>query len=233
VKIRSEFSAQPSSSRPNPFVKKAISFIENQSHVETRQQTCADQRCGKLRHQRILSKLFAKTIFIDTDEQVNRTQQIWGIGRTSVRDFVKRLNLNDHRSSVMSSEEFEHTKLGLDVIFNVCVLDVVVPEVRKRILAAAHRNLKIGGFFVLIAPRNDQTITVRCNRANRFRDGYFFQHHSVSTFYKNFRKTTELARLLKPVGFGILEDLSVYRQVCLICRKRNTTYQWRANGEPW
>lgn len=219
VRISSEFSAQPSTSRPNAFVEKATSWIEANSPLRPRQRTCANQGCGKLRHYRLLSKRFSKLLLVDTNEQLNITQRIWEINRTSIREYVKRLDSAANRVAVMSSEDFAQAKCEIDVIFNVCVVDVVVPRIRKCILAAAYRNLKIGGFFVLIVPRNDQTITVRCERTNRFLDGHFFHHHGVSTFYRDFRNTTDLMRLVKRAGFAVREDLSVYRQACLICRK--------------
>jgi len=219
VKIRSAFSAQGTNARANPFVEKTIVYIEDHSHGEARQLTCADQGCGKLRHLRLLLKRFRRIVLIDTLDQLNRDQRIGGTPRTSIREYVDKLELDDKRIAIVSSEDFEQSRLGIDVIFNVCVLDVEVPGVRKRILRAAYRNLKIGGLLVLIVPRNDQTITVRCARANRFLDGHFFHHHGAFTFYRNFRNTTTLVRLLKRAGFAVLDDLSVYRQVCLICRK--------------
>jgi SAM-dependent methyltransferase len=220
MKIKSTLSAQPSTARPNPFVQKALAYIDEHSGIKKRRLSCADQGCGKLRHFPLLSKRFARIVLVDTEEQLNRTQQIWETHETSIRQYVKNLKQGDDSCiEVVSSADFERSSMGLDVVFNVCVLDVEIPRVRNRIVTTAYRNLRNGGIFVLIVPRNDQTIKVRCVNRNRYLDGHFFAHRGVITFYRNFVKTTDLIRLVRRAGFALLHNLSVYRQVCLICRK--------------
>ena len=219
IKIRSAFSTQPSTARPNPFVEKVIGHIDDHLYVKKRQLSCADQGCGKLRHLPLLLRRFSTVVLIDTEEQLSRTQQIWRTPQTTIREYAKRLKVSGGLLSVVSSEEFERSRLKLDVIFSVCVLDVEIPRARDRIVRAGYRNLTNGGLLVLIVPRNDQTITVRCTGRNRFLDGHFFRHHGTVTFYRNFTKTADLKRLVEGAGFSVLDDLSTYRQLCLVCRK--------------
>lgn len=219
IRIRSTLSAQASTSRPNPCIEEAISWLQSGLTRRKDTLTCADQGCGKLRHLRVLMKHFRKIVLIDTEEQLNRTQRIWNTSSTSIPRYVKSLRLKGTRIRVLSSEKFKNSRLQLDVVFNICVLDVETPKTRARILQAAHRNLREGGLLVLIVPRNDQTITVRCNKRNQYLDGHIFQHHGAFTFYTNFGRTDPLVKKLKSLGFSIRSDMSTYRQMLLICQK--------------
>lgn len=197
---------------------KSIAYIEEHSWLRIRNPRCADQGCGKLRHSLLLLKRFGRIVLVDTEQQLNKRQRIWASPEISIREYVARPKLRD-RITVVSSEVFEKSRLDLNVLFNICVLDVEVPSLRQRIIKAAFRNLCHNGIMVLIVPRNDQTITVRCTKKNRFLDGHFFRHHGIATFYKNFAKTSELVQLVEKTGFFVLADLSTYRQACLICRR--------------
>lgn len=219
VRISSESSAQRSTSPPNPRLAVAIKEVVARHYLADRP-VVADQGCGRLRHLRLLRKHFDRIVLVDKEIQLNKVQKVWGFNDVTVREYVSRLRKCSGKIRVVSSEAFQRSKLGLDLIFNICVLDVEIPRVRRRILAAAYRNLKLGGMLVLIVPRNDQSILVRCSRANRLFDGHFFHHHGTTTFYRNFGKTSDLVRLVVRSGFRVGLDLSVYRQACLVCRKR-------------
>ena len=180
----------------------------------------ADQGCGKLRHLAILRRNFARVLLIETLDQLNRPQKIFGDIATSIPRYVR-----DHYGargaiSFMAAESFARSSVGLDLILNACVLDVVPPNARQAILKAAARNLRAGGLLVLIVPRNDQSILVRCTRKNRFFDGYVFRRGSIVTFYRNFDDAQILIRIARSLDLDLVQDLSIYRQVCLIFSKR-------------
>jgi len=219
VIVKSSYSAQPSSSKPNPFVEKSIHYIIEKSLIAKapRLINVADQGCGKLRHLPVFGKYFRQLILVDTTDQLNRRQKIFEVDNTTIAEYVG--GAKQKRIQVMSADLFARTRLALDLIFNVCVLDVELPDSRKAMFGAATRNLRTGGFFVVIVPRNDQTILVRCTHENEYRDGHVFRHHGIATFYRNFRHQSELAKLGSGIGLSLVVDLSIYRQICLIFRR--------------
>jgi hypothetical protein len=95
-------------------------------------------------------------------------------------------------------------------------LDVVPPGPRTGIVAAASRNLRKGGVYIVIVPRNDQTILVRCAPENKYRDGHIFSKGSIVTFYRNWRDHSKIAAMLEARQIEVAADLSIYRHVCLI-----------------
>jgi hypothetical protein len=223
LRISSDHSAQPSTAKPNPFLGKAIEFILS-GHLLTTSLSrvvVADQGCGKLRHIGILQKYFRRIIVIDTKEQFARRQTLFDTTSTTVPSYVEGLGRKGATLRAVFAEEFSNSSLGLSVVFNVCVMDVVLPAARKMMAQAAHKNLADDGLFVMIVPRNDQSILVRCGDHNAFEGGHVFNRQGIVTFYSNFKDTGPLIRLTKKAGFTFVADLSVYRQVCLIFRKRS------------
>lgn len=218
--IRSEYTAQASTFQPNRMVKLAIEklYHDKRCKVVSKQSKVADQGCGKLRHLGILTGFFQRIHLVDQQVQLTRKQKLFGNSNANIIDYVKKKFRNGHIST-MPSTKFSKTKLKLGLVLNACVFDVVSPDARKEMTIAAHCNLRKGGIFVLIIPRNDHSILKRCNHKNKYRDGHVFSHHGIHTFFKNFRDHGPLIKNLKKVGFELLQDLSVYRHVCLILRK--------------
>jgi len=105
------------------------------------------------------------------------------------------------------------------LIFNICVFDVEVPEVRKSMIESSFNNLRKKGLFVLIVPRNISSILKRCTTKNKYLDGYYFKHHGIMTFYKNFDYVEPLIKILKEIGFIISADLTERQYICLILEK--------------
>jgi SAM-dependent methyltransferase len=221
VSIKSSYSAQPSSSKPNSFVEKSIHYIVDHSLIAKPLQLLdmADQGCGKLRHLPVLAKYFRRITLVETTDQLNRTQKIFDVDDVTIAEYIRTTKRKDTR--VISADQFARTRLALDLIFNVCVLDVEVPHSRQQMFRAAAQNLKQGGLFVLVVPRNDQTILVRCTTENEYQDGHIFHHHGIATFYRNFRDQTPLVKVGAGVGLSVIADLSVYRQICLIFRTQS------------
>lgn len=218
--IRSENSAQGMTAKPNPFVEVSIALlIENHLRKRTSHSAnIADQGCGKLRHLKVLLKYFSKVVVVDTALQLTRTQELGG-DRTTVEDDVAKLRRRYPHLRVMTNQTFARSTLGLDIIFNVCVFDVVLPGTRRELVGSAYRNLRTGGLYCVIVPRNDQSITRRCVPSARYKDGYAFRRNGFSTFYKNFDDSGEIANLLRRAGFEEVADLSRYRQICLIAQR--------------
>jgi len=225
TQLRSENSAQSEVGPPNPFVVKAISYIRRLGgwNRAVRSQKIADQGCGRLRHLKIFRQYFKHIALIDTELQLSRIRDSHrSLGSTSRR--VSRKTCDG--ICLFNSESFAQSRLHLDAIFCACVFDVVPPTIRSRIIAAAARNLKKNGFYCVVIPRNDQSITVRCSSRNRYKDGHVFPRGRTFTFYANFANGSpslgKLRRQLTEAGFRKAADLSVRRQVCLILQKSMT-----------
>lgn len=218
--IRSEYTAQASTFQPNRMVRLAIGSLyhDKSCKVVSKHSKVADQGCGKLRHLGILTDFFQRIHLVDQPVQLTRKQKLFGNSNTNIIEYVKKKFRNGHIRT-MPSTTFSKTKLNLDLVLNSCVFDVVPPNTRNEMTIAAHCNLRKGGVFVLIIPRNDHNILKRCDHNNKYWDGHMFSHHGIHTFFKNFRDHGPLMKNLKKAGFELLQDLSVYRQVCLILRK--------------
>ena len=220
VKIQSEYTAQASIQKPNKMMRLSLEhLLSNYNGKSVKFQKVADQGCGKLRHLPVLLEFFEKIFLIDQSVQLCRKQNIFGINNITINDYIKN-HCPAKRVLAVSSTEFSKSNLRLDVVVNICTFDVVLPNVRKSMLKDAYRNLKKKGLLVLIVPRNDQSITKRCNTDNRYCDGYLFNHHNkINTFFKNFKDHSRLIENAKKQGFTLFNDLSVYRHVCLIFTK--------------
>lgn len=214
IGLRPEFSAQRMSHPPNPAVATAIEALRRR-WLALQRAKVADLGCGKLRHLRLLAPLSSHLFLVDTEYQLTTTHRD-GNRLYTIRDLAAKRSDAVPAVAALNDTQFAVTKLSLDVVFCVAVFDVVTLDTRKALTAAAYRNLRRGGLFVLIVPRNDSTILVRCATGNAYADGHAFQHHGAYTFFKNFRDTYALARLCEAGGFTMVEDLSVYRQVCLL-----------------
>jgi SAM-dependent methyltransferase len=220
IQIHPEKSAQGMNARPNPFVTPSIDFLlENcLQNANSHLLAIADQGCGKLRHLKVFLKYFRKILLVDTEAQLRRTQDLGG-QLTTVEEYVGSLGSKYPRLKSLPAKLFARSKLRLDVIFNTCVFDVVVAETRRELIKAAFRNIRPGGFYCVIVPRNDQSITSRCVPSTRYRDGYAFRRNGFYTFYKNFRDARAIQQLLKTNGFQQVADLSRYRQICLVAQR--------------
>jgi len=224
IEINSAYSAQPSIATPNPFVEIAIKYCLENGLIsrDSNKTRIADQGCGNLRHLTILCRYFDTIYLVDKEYQLNRLKRLFGLDGTNVKDYISSLKMSGKKFTVLSDSVFDSSNLNLDIVFNICVFDVEVPKTRKAMTTAAYKNLKKGGFYVVIIPRNDQSILVRCTTKNRYLDGHIFQHHRITSFYKNYRDTRSMIYTLAKHGFVLETDLSVYRQVCLILRKMDS-----------
>jgi SAM-dependent methyltransferase len=179
----------------------------------------ADHGCGHLRHYETLARIASELFLVDTEEQLTRVH-VDGDASFTVRDFVSSHSKPRGPAVVATNAEtFASTRLGLDLVVSVAVLDVVPPMDREKIIRAISRNLRKGGLFLLIVPRNDHSILVRCTDENKYYDGHVFQHHGIETFYCNHRSEAPLMRLCERYRLSAVLDLSRYRQLCIWFRR--------------
>ena len=204
---------------PNPAVKLALRAMAARDGRALSGLRIADQGCGKLRHYRLLAPLARALYLVDTDVQLT-TLHVDGRRTFTIEEFAaKERDKGSLEIRVLRDREFERSSFDLDCVFSIAVFDVVPPDVRLSLIAAACRNLKRGGWFVVIIPRNDSSILARCTKENEHRDGHLFSHHGIHTFYRNFRDTDPVVKWCRARGLQLMEDLSLYHQACLLFAK--------------
>jgi SAM-dependent methyltransferase len=219
IKVLPEYSAQPSVARATPLLEVSIKhIISNENTTELNSLRVADYGCGKLRHLCILRNYFNSIYLVDTKFQLSRTVKLFG-EKTTITKYIATLETSNN-IRILNGSEFESSELGLNAIFSIAVLDVVLPSTRTTMIETVHKNLKPGGFFVIIIPRNDSSILKRCLQNNKYYDGYFFNHHGITTFFKNFREAEHLVNKIARSGFVLVKNLSIYRHVCLLFKKK-------------
>ncbi len=217
LELRPELSAQRIDATPNPMLSPAMDAVLELLPTARR---AADQGCGKLRHFKLLAKAYEELVLVDTERQLSAVHQL-GRYHGSIRDYVGRLRLRGRpRVHLVSVEEFAASALGLDVIFSVATYDVVPRRTRVTMAEVAWKNLRPNGLYVVIVPRNDSTILRRCVGECAYGDGYAFRRNGIATFYRNFRDHSPIIASLQAIGFTCARDFSLYRQVCLVFRRR-------------
>jgi hypothetical protein len=208
-----EDSAQGTRARPNPLV---IPSIARARAILGREPgVVVDQGAGRLRHLDLLLNEFDHLLLVDTKRQLERKQSLYGI-RQNVYAVVEDKRAGGADLDAMTASEFGNSSLGADLILSTAVYDVVPPDRRSGLAESAARNMAAGGLYLVIVPRNDQSIIVRCGAENAWADGHVFVRSGSSTFYANFRDHTPLIELFMDVGLQLLEDRSTYRYVRLM-----------------
>src|SRR5581483_3422778 len=179
-----------------------------------------DLGCGKLRHLKICRDFSDNIILVDTKEQIERKQK-FGDTTATMAEYVKATQDGKVKIDIVETEAFTKKKYNADIVLNVAVMDVVPKKVRSSLVDATYNNLRANGYCILIIPRNDSSILINCRRENKYEDGHIFKNrgHNDFTFYTNFRDPSPLLRVLTHRGFKLIEDLSIYRQICLILQK--------------
>lgn len=215
--IRPELSAQGIRKSINPMLPKVISVLRELADFEGQPPLIVDCGCGQLRNVECLSSLSPRIVLVDTPFQLDTPHVMLGT-RMLIGDFVKK-NLASLDANVMYTTDFEKSRLDAKVIFSINVLDVLPRATRVSMVRACIRNMATDGLFVAIVPRND-TWTLRiCTPEAQYQDGYVFQHKRGYTYYHNWKGDT-LAKWVDRQGLAIVEDISIYRHACLICRKK-------------
>ena len=215
VALRTDASAQARSAPPNPMLGPALATLAECITLPAR---IADLGCGKLRHFGHLAEVASHLYLVDTEQQLNRAHVDKGepyVIRDWAKEQARRLKI---AVTVSTDREFNRSRLELDAVACIAVFDVVPPTVRRAITKAAIQNLRRGGTLILVIPRNDVTITRRCEV--RYADGFVFEHHGLRTFYRNFGAYAPLLQSLARKGLQVLADLSKHKQICLVLKKQ-------------
>jgi hypothetical protein len=213
-KIASEFSAQRMSHPPNPSLPISLNALCELGAILPFK-SAADLGCGKLRHYKPLSSISQKLFLVDTEEQLQKIH-VDGKRKYTIAQFAEDKSKHNRQIIPLSFYSFSSMSLNIETIFCIAVFDVVLRKIRKSIISSAASNLRKGGFFVLIIPRNDASITDRCNGYNKYQDGHLFFHHGLYTFFKNYDSYSTIINDCKGAGLNLMMDVSNYRQVCLI-----------------
>lgn len=180
-----------------------------------------------MRHLAMLAMSFGRVCAVDTRLQLNRRQRLYGSGGR-IREVGRILREGWAPVRTLSAEAFDRSRLSADAILSVCVYQAVPPWTRGRLAAAAFRNLRPGGTYVVIVPRNDSTVLRRCGPSNAAEDGYVFARHGALTFFRNFRSVDPLKQLLSDAGFRLVHDGSRYRHIWLVVERPSTAASGRS-----
>jgi len=214
LKIVPEFTAQRMSHPPNPSLPSVISTLSTLG-VMFPLKTVADVGCGKLRHFKQLYAISKILYLVETEEQLRKVH-VDGNRKYTIGQIAKSKSNHKRKVIPLSFCSFSSMSLSIDTIFCIAVFDVVLRNIRKSIITSAVSNLRKGGYFVLVIPRNDSSITDRCHSKNSYQDGHVFYHHGLYTFFKNFDSFHTVIKDCQQEGLRLIEDISNYRQVCLI-----------------
>lgn len=219
--IHPENSAQGTHSKPNPLVHSTLELLTSEKRFGLRPKIkLIDLGCGKLRHLDICMRFSKHIILVDTERQIEKIQK-FGDMTCTMSQYVEAVKNKDCVIEIQKIDDFEVKDHRADIILSIAVMDVVLREARAQITSSAYKNLRPGGYFVVIAPRNDSSILINCRQDNKYQDGFVFRNrgHDSLTFYTNYRDPSLLSKLLTDKGFSLIENLSVFRQICFILQK--------------
>ena len=158
-------------------------------------------------------------MLVDTPLQLNRPQPLLGEPYGTVIGVAQALSDKGSDVRTLTNEEFRLATVSADAVLSVAVYDAVPPATRAELAQAAAQNLRSGGWYVVIVPRNDTSITSRCTEENAFDDGHLFCRGESCTFFRNFRDHGPLVALIQSAGLTLAADRSSYRQVWLYFEK--------------
>ena len=219
--ITSEYSAQGMHSKANPLVQSTLNLLTTNKQFRLKSNLkIVDMGCGKLRHLNFFTQYAKNIVLVDTAWQIERVQK-FGDMTCTMSQYIETLKNKNCKFEIHKIDDFEVQNHCADIVVSTAVMDVVLKKARKQIASAAYQNLRPGGYFVVIVPRNDSSILVRCKQENKYQDGFVFKNrgNNIRTFYTNYRDHSKLIKLLANSGFTLIDDLSVYRQVCVILQK--------------
>lgn len=219
--IHPENSAQGRHSKSNPLVQTTLELLMSEKRFGLKPRIkLVDLGCGRLRHLDICTRFAKHIILVDTARQIEKVQK-FGDATCTMSQYVEAIRSRNCIIEIRKIDDFEVQDHYADVVLSIAVMDVVLKEARTQMTLAAYQNLRPGGYFVVIVPRNDSSILVNCRQDNRYQDGFVFRNrgHDTLTFYTNYRDPSPLIKLLTDNGFALVEDLSVFRQICLILQK--------------
>lgn len=120
---------------------------------------------------------------------------------------------------MLTNVEFANIEIQCDIIFSIAVADIIPLESFKHIIEDSYLKLKKDAYFVIVVPRNDTSILRRCNNENAYNEGFIFKKGKYTTYMRNYRDPNPLYNEFEKNGFSLVEDLSVFNQICSIFKK--------------
>jgi hypothetical protein len=158
-------------------------------------------------------------VLVDTTLQLTRRQSLRGERNQTATHIAEHLRSMGKDVRTLPAQQFQESSLRAHAVLSVCVYDAVPIATRRELALAAARNLRRGGEYVVIVPRNDTSITARCGKENSFEDGHLFCRGKSCTFYVNYRDHVRLIRQIESAGVRLIADKSSYRHVWLLFEK--------------
>ena len=213
--IKPENSALGIRKAPSPMLPRVFTAINSLVAKQKVNPVTLDHGCGQLRNIRSLLDFSNQLILVDTEKQLTKKHNFLGEYLT-IQEYITK-KYPEHNIRIFNSDKFEVSQLNIDIVFSINVLDVTPPKIRGAALRAIRKNLRDNGILVLIVPRNDSWTLQRCSKADKFADGYVFPNHGAFTFYRNWDDFS-LEAIARRYGFVLLQNLSVYRYGCILCR---------------
>ncbi len=216
ISISSEYSAQGRNHSKSPGLIRLLSRSSIMRNIG--EQNCiVDYGCGKLRHFDLLIKLANEYYLVDTKEQLTRVHTESGLS-FDFNEYIEN-NSNGSICKIFNNKEFEKISLKADIVFSIAVADVIPLNDYSKIIADSYTKLKRGSYFVLVVPRNDTSILRRCTQENLYEEGHLFPRGKYFTYIRNYRDPKPLIDKFEETGFSIIEDLSIFSQICMIFKK--------------
>ena len=213
--VSPELSAQGIRKSPNPMLVPSWSALRALGLSTRSTPILVDYGCGQLRNVKTLLSFSNRLVVVDTERQLSSPHLFYG-KQMLASEFVKTY-WRDAEIRVLTDSQFSNSRITADVIFFVNVFDVVPEQTRRIMLRVATRHLKEGGALVIIAPRNDSWTLGLCSSEKQYQDGHVFDHPRGLTYYRNWSGKT-LQEWVVSRRLKIVRDLSIFRQVCLVCR---------------
>lgn len=213
--ISPELSAQGVRKTPNPMLVPSWKALQELGLADDPRPILVDYGCGQLRSVDTLLTFSNRLVLVDTERQLMTPHRFNGKPMLASEFVKERWGRAEVR--ILSHSQFSKSAVRAHVIFVVNVFDVVPERTRVAMLTAAIQHLKRGRALVIIAPRNDSWTLRLCSAENRYQDGHVFAHPRGLTYYRNWRGNS-LQEWVMSRQVRITRDLSIYRQVCLICQ---------------
>jgi SAM-dependent methyltransferase len=196
LEIRSENAAKPGCSAGR-WVLDWIGTLQRDS-------VGLDLGCGKFRYTVHLAKRLRHVTAVDSSEQVDRTQTLFG-DRLSLRQYAAQ---NFSNVSVYSIENHGWRRRQYSAILCSNVLSAIpCKRTRQELVRNAYEQLRPGGEFLLTTQYRNSHFTgwETSSKAKRYLDGFLVEHSRGVSFY-GIIDSAALVRLCKKIGFTILRS---------------------------
>jgi SAM-dependent methyltransferase len=163
-----------------------------------------DLGCGKLRYTIHLARRLCHVTAVDSREQVDRAQRLFGTS-CSVREYAAR-HLGNVRVCSLDEDTWPHDRYSVILCSNV-LSAIPSLSVRRQLMTKAYDRLCPNGeLLVTTQYRNSHYASWEGNpRARRFLDGFLVEHTRGASFY-GLIDSAALARLCRRVGFAIIRS---------------------------